>query len=434
MRTVRLAPLALAALTACTDRPLQTSDGTDGGSTGDPVASTSGATANPTTSATSDDPPTGTTTGAPDTTTTSTGPDTSASSGTTMPPPDGPPSTCGPPCAATWEHFGDLDVDSFVADLSCLTRVHGKLTTWHDSDPAVVASLANLQQVDGQLWLFHGTHTDLAPFACLGHVDELHLRAPQLTDLALPKLAHATTIQLSDVASTGLPKLAPGFTGLERLEMYDVSNLVDLSETANWGVPAPNFTLILGGNSGFTDLAGLAPLLVGNTHLWAQLIDQPNLTSLAGLEAVTDADFYFSNLPALTSLDALKNVKTASITLIDLPLVQDLSGLSGLEIAYDLSIGDCVNFGTGGMDGLTSLAGLDNLTSVLRFALANNDKLASLDGAPKLTSVPETFNAVNNAALTQQAYDKFLAQLAPAPQQDCYGSWDQCPCFEILPW
>lgn len=438
MRTARLAPLALATLIACSARSLQTSDGTDGGSTDDPIGSTSGTATNPTTGSTgstgeppSDTTTTTTTTGTPGTTT---GADSSSSASTTMPPPDGPPSTCGPPCPATWEHFGDLDVDSFTEDLSCLTRVHGRLTTWEDADLAVVASLANLRQVDGQLFISHGTHTDLAPFACLEHVGEIFLIAAQLTDLSLPKLVHASTIHLANVASTGLPKLAPGFTGLERLELFSAAKLVDLSEAANWGAAAASFTLLIDGDAAFTDLNSLAPLLVGNTYLWAQIIDHPQLTSLAGLEAVTEGNFYVAKLPALASLDALKNLKTASITLIDLPLIQDLSGLAGLEIAHDLSIGDCVNFGTGGMDGLTSLAGLDNLKTVLRLALANNDQLASLDGAPKLTSVSEALNAVNNPALMQKAYDKFLAQLNPAPQEDCYGDWDQCPCFEILPW
>ena len=96
-------------------------------------------------------------------------------------------------------------------------------------------------------------------------------------------------------------------------------------------------------------------------------------------------------------------------------------------------IGDCVNMGTGGMNGLQSLAGLDSLESVGSLALANNMNLTSLAGAPLLTTAGDGVNVVNNPMLSQAAFDAFLEQFAPAPVS-CFGGWDECPCFEILPW
>lgn len=442
MRPYFLVLPALVALPACTARPFQTSDGTDRATamTSESNATTgdTGATSGPgtTSEAPSDTTTTGTVTTDPGTTgPVTTGPDPSTS-GTTSPP-AGPPSTCGPQCDATWEHFGDLNVDAFAGDLSCLTRVHGDVTTWQDADPAVIASLANLQQVDGTFWLSYPSLTDLSTFACLERVDQLNIGgAPQLVDVSLPRLVHAPSIALGGLGMTKLPTFAAEFEGLSWLSLQNNADLVDLTPAATWGAVTPPLSLNLYGNAQLTSLAGLDALIAsnGDAELYLQLIDNAKLASLAGVEPTTSGYFYLADLPALTSLAGLHNLASADITLIDLPLVTDLSGLSGLKTAGQLMIGDCVNNGTGGMDGLTSLAGLDNLTQVSDLALANNDNLESLDGAPKLTQIFNAFNAVNNANLSQKTYDSFLTQLAMPPGQDCYGGWDVCPCFQILPW
>jgi hypothetical protein len=67
------------------------------------------------------------------------------------------------------------------------------------------------------------------------------------------------------------------------------------------------------------------------------------------------------------------------------------------------------------------------------FGLANNKAMVGLGGAPKLTAV-QWFEAVGNSMLKQPAVDAFLAQLDVAPDAQCFGGWNQCACFEVLPW
>ena len=76
--------------------------------------------------------------------------------------------------------------------------------------------------------------------------------------------------------------------------------------------------------------------------------------------------------------------------------------------------------------------GLDSLTTANRLLLTNNENLASLAGAPLLTTV-YSLTAIANPKLTQAAIDTFVSQL-DQPPDGCSGDWDQCTCFEFLPW
>jgi len=79
------------------------------------------------------------------------------------------------------------------------------------------------------------------------------------------------------------------------------------------------------------------------------------------------------------------------------------------------------------------LGGLDALTKVSDFGIANNDGLVALAGAPLLHQV-NAMTVVENDKLTQAALDAFVAQLDQAPGDLCFGAWEMCSCFEILPW
>lgn len=434
---------AIACLAGCPDRPIQTTDdlpGTSAGTTNDQPTGTTGSTTGTTgsTSGTSEPADTtgsatttsaGSTTGAPD----STGEpaDTTDAASSTS---GGTPASCGPPCDETWEQFGDLNVEG-ADDFTCLTRVHGNLWMGDKAEPASIASLANLRTVDGTMRIRHPSLTDLSAFACLEKVGELQIVAsPQLAEPALPGLTTAPVVELNSTGATKLPSFAANFGGIRRLSLIANAKLVDLSPASSWGLWTDELTVLMHGNAALASLSGLGGLIEANgaNDLFLQVIDHAALTSLAGLESVTHASLYLAQLPALADLDPLKKLTTGAISLVDIPKVTDLSGLSGLTSATQLMIGDCVNMGSGGMNGLTSLAGLDSLTSVGSFALANNDNLASLSGAPKLTSV-DGLEVVNNDKLTQQAFDAFVAQL-DAPPDSCFGGWDVCECFVILPW
>lgn len=215
-----------------------------------------------------------------------------------------------------------------------------------------------------------------------------------------------------------------------------MSALVDLSAASTWGVGGAWLHVEIFACPALTDLAGLAGLFADNgaDPLTIHLQGLTGLTSLAGLEAVVAGNLWFTDLPELQDLAALESFTTGkSVHLIDLPKVTSLAGLATLESADWLMLGDCVNMGSGGMNGLQSLAGLEGLKSVGSLALANNMNLASLDGAPLLTTASDGVNAVNNPMLSKAAFDAFLGQFAPTPTH-CHGGWDECPCFEILPW
>lgn len=434
MRTPILA-LPLLALAACPDRPLQTTDDGTTGTAG--TTTTTGAPTTTDTPATTDATSPGGTTGVDDTTSSTgstTAPVDTTSTATTT---TGPPSTCGPPCDATWEHFGDLDVFT-DADLACLTHVHGKVYLGQSAGPATVASLANLQRIDGGLVIdsVDGL-TDLTMFACLEQADALVLiELPELADLsAMSKLEALGLLQLTDTGVAALPTFAPGFAGVHHIDLRGNPVLADLSAAATWLPDDESLSVTITDSPALTSLAGLGALAVTPLQKTITLKDLPFLKSLAGLEPLNDAALYLARLPALTDLDALEQMTTAQrITLIDLPQVTHLGGLSNLQGAAELMIGDCADMAAEGMAGLTSLAGLDSLTDLGALGLANNLNLESLDGAPKLTSIVQGFTAVNNPALTQKAYDALLSQLAAPPLEDCLGDWNSCDCFQILPW
>ena len=178
-----------------------------------------------------------------------------------------------------------------------------------------------------------------------------------------------------------------------------------------------------------TSLEGLGSLATGDVFLW----DLPVLASLAGLEKFTSGGLTFIDLPLVTSLAPLSGlVDGKSVHMQGMPLVTSLAGLDNLETALSLSIGDCVNEGTSGMDGLTSLAGLGALTTAGEFMVTNSKKLTSLAGVGALTVVSERLAIINNPKLPKAAFDGLLAQVAEPPLT-CFGDWGVCDCIEITP-
>ena len=86
-------------------------------------------------------------------------------------------------------------------------------------------------------------------------------------------------------------------------------------------------TVLLEGNAKLTSLAGLGPLLStpGLSDIYVQVIEHPALTSLAGLESITDASLYLKGLPALPNLDPLKKLIDTRNKLRDLLAKADRS-------------------------------------------------------------------------------------------------------------
>jgi hypothetical protein len=77
-----------------------------------------------------------------------------------------------------------------------------------------------------------------------------------------------------------------------------------------------------------------------------------------------------------------------------------------------------------GLDGLTSLAGLDALQLVQRFSIAGCDGLTSLAGAPALAHVND-LAVTDNPQLSPAAFETFVAEIASLPAR-CFN--DECSC------
>lgn len=430
----RLLPVLLV-ICACPDEgtvpgPLDTDTASDPGETVGATAtltdSSSGTTMGPT-----DPGPTPTTSDTEDGTT-------SGSGGGDVSSTFDPPAACGPPCDSFSSHEGMVMLTGAGANFACVNHIVGDLYVGANAGPQEIASLGNLERVDGSLTIAGNLAlADLSSLACLREVESLKLTGmPQLADLgALSGLRVAPVLELERLGITALPSFAPDFAGVASVVLRDNDALVDLHAAATWGVAGAPLELRIEGNAVLPGLSGLGGLMAANgadpVHI--TLFDLPKLVSLTGLEPVVQADLHFERLPKVPHLGPLAGlVSGGQLTFNALPAVTDLAGLGALVSVGTLTIGDCSHGEDGGMDGLTSLVGLASLASVGHFALAGNDKLASLTGAPQLTEVG-SFSSVGNPALGQSDYDAFFAQIEGGAPWGCVGDWGRCECFPVNP-
>ncbi|MBK8264797.1 MAG: hypothetical protein IPK80_26090 [Nannocystis sp.] len=339
-------------------------------------------------------------------------------------------------CDEPWEHSGDLIITqaSSPDELRCLTVVHGSLRIEGDIPEDVLAGLADLRRVTGTLFIAdNGVLGDLDAFARLEEVDILILRrATALTDLSgLSGLRAARVVELCELGLTALPSFAPDFAGIARLDLCDNPALTDLSAASSWGVDpaADSLSFFFTSNDALSSLAGLSGLVeeLGDRPLVAVVWNHPELTSLAGLSATNLDLLTVVSAPKLTDLEGLAVATDGgNITLDQIPLLTSLKGLHNMTSIGSLTLGGCIIDGFGGLDGITSLAGLDSVTRIDTLIVVNNDALVSLDGAPALHMMDE-LRAGANPALSQAAYDAFIAQFA-SPPFGCFGTWSECNC------
>lgn len=456
----RLLGCVLITIAACSDRPAMTgAEGSTGSTGADATASSGDVPTGPTiggtdTSATSEtagptgdttDPTTGdpvaTTSGPPGTT--STGVDGSTSTGSDQTTGEPPVPACPSNCETPVTHEGDLTIKpgDATADLVCVTRITGDLLIDGDLDEAALINLSGLEQVDGVLRIQDNkVLTGLAPFGCLREVGELLLLGlPALVDTSalegLEKLGSFRTI----LTGAPLPKLAGASLGLHTLELNSNPTLTNLDALATWTASAGSVDVTLFDMPALTDVSGLAGLFtdpgVIEQRVWFHGL--PKLASLAGLEPVVDAGWVIlEDLPLIADLGPLAKLETAGqLNLNGMPLVTSLKGLEKVETVQWLLLGGCVNGWpeSSGMAGLTSLAGLDGLTSVDVLAVVNSAKISALTGAPALKGKLENLQLVNDPQLVKADVDALVTQLGQAPQEQCLGGWDKCPCLQIMP-
>ncbi len=170
-----------------------------------------------------------------------------------------------------------------------------------------------------------------------------------------------------------------------------IGSTITIANNNTCGAWRSDFTV-----DGPTDIA----ILSGYSHVAGDLIiSNPTtpVTSLLGIEGLfsVGGDLYIQNNPALTSLSGLDNL--TSVGGMNIVSNASLTSLSGLE--------NLVSVDDGGMNissnaSLTSLSDLENLTTVGGYLyIGNNASLTSLSGLENLTSVSANLYIDENAAL-----------------------------------
>lgn len=359
-----------------------------------------------------------------------TGGATAATTGATA---GGPVSACVSLCGHDEVYQGDLVIgpgDS-TEELVCVTRVAGGILIEGAIEESALAGLSSLQKVDGRLRIFDNpVLTGLAPFACLREVGAIDLsESPALADVsALSGLTALGEFGAFGTAIASLPVLTADDLGLHLLELANNSALVDLDALTSWTTNG-GVTVHISHEPTLASIAGLSGL--PTYSVWIEGV--PQLASLVGLETLVVAgDLVLLDLPLISDLGPLAQLEQVYYYLVlsGMPLVDSLQPLGNLTRTDVLALGGCINGGpdAGGMDGLTSLAGLDALTQVGALGIANCANLSSLAGAPALTRVDD-LELVANPQLPDAAVTKFLAQIHPPPEQQCVGDWTTCSCF-----
>lgn len=444
--------------TACSDDGVATSGSSSTGK--DPASSSSGSMSASDTGAPPTSTPTTSETGDPidETTTTATG----TTSGTTTPDASsttGPEPLCGPPCDDPWVHRGDLFIDdrTDLSGLRCLVEVTGSLEL-ANGQPTPPAELASLRRIGESLDAGgQDALTSLAGLECLESVGALSLtKNPALADIsALAGLERVTSIRMwSSPLVTDLSPL-DGVAGLRGIHLRDMSGVPRLPIP---GDDAMLWSLRLEQCHALTDLDAIAGVSADPTSgIEVELIDLPKLASIAGLADKWGDQFSVRarSLPALTSLHGLEGLEDGDygqIVLRDLPQIADLEPLAGLERIgglhldgmpkvktlaplaglrkiTDLTVGSCSDLNQGtGMDGLTTLAPLDDLESLSWLYIARNDALTELPQFAALNFDLGNATLIDNPAVPEAEVAAFTDEHASCAQPPM-----SCICFEDAP-
>jgi len=137
---------------------------------------------------------------------------------------------------------------------------------------------------------------------------------------------------------------------------------------------------------------------VGYTHVFGSVyIEETTLTSLEGMESLkwVTRDLVIQFNDSLTSLAGLENV--TSVGGLGIGDNNSLTSITGLENIT--SVGGVL--GIVDNNSLTSLTGLDNITSVGKYLVIwDNNSLTSLSGLESLNNVGDDVRINNNDSLT----------------------------------
>lgn len=176
-----------------------------------------------------------------------------------------------------------------------------------------------------------------------------------------------------------------------------------------------------------TQVATLAPLMslahVGALHICNNL----SLTSLAGLGAALEGDMpgkiTVASSPSLVSLSGFEGLTSVGLQLelVGLPLVESLQPLAALERVE-------AAFTLAGLNGVTSMEGLEALTYAGSLLIVENAGLVSLAGLENVMVVGDNLSIRNNPLLPQAEAEAWAQQIEVGGAVTICGNLDGPPC------
>jgi hypothetical protein len=288
-------------------------------------------------------------------------------------------------------HIGQLEITGSVTDLSPLqdlASIGGALYIRNTTNLMSLKGLDNLEAANAT-GLFHGMYIENnAKLQTLKGLDkmaaargELYIRDNDELE-SLDGLGSLTYIHFGDFMIEGCAKLR-SLRGLEKFTWL-------------------NGDLILINNPVLNDIRALGNLSTLTDVL--KIFGNPTLQNLDGLESLRKVEsLYLEDLPLLSDLNGLSNLDsiTGGLSITNLRTLKSLVSFSKTSHIGYMTISECPSMETlaegaifksvGGATfrstGLTTLNGLQNMTSARTIEIYNNAKLTDLRGLNGLESM-----------------------------------------------
>ncbi len=284
-----------------------------------------------------------------------------------------------------------------LSPLGALTSVSSQLSIFGCDLIPNLEGLNNLITV-GQNFQIEGNSslTDLSALSNLTTVvTEFRIGSNQLTNLN----------GLSSLNSVGLLNL---FVNEELIEISGLSNLTEITDgiSITWNNNLTNL-------NGLENISNLGDFLIINGNVKLENIDGlSNINSVGGLLDIRYNDMLL-NIDGLNSLESIGGDLTlfGNNNLLNISGLSNLYSVGGGNIRFEQnhSVNDLSGFlGLNSIDGqflikqtgLTSLNGLNNLSSVGSLIIEQNNPLISIEALSGLTTINDHFAIIENGNLS----------------------------------
>ena len=337
-------------------------------------------------------------------------------------------------------HAGDLMIGDSTSpdDVRCVERVMGSVHVENTSDWTDLRWLNRLRQVDADVRI--SGNAALVSLAGLSNLESVGGSVvleenPVLVDIrALAGVRELRWFAILDNASLTDLKSLQGDVHFRSEENRNLGLVIaqnqSLASPEGLGavdtITADDSLLItVLSNDELVDLQGLGPFGDIGQVVDLHVTDNPKLQDFGGSSFGSLREVWIEDLPSLTSLAGIDDEAVVVLRLGRLDSLTSLEGLENVREVGQLDIGPC---GYGNAR-LTSLAGLDNLSTFDSMSIVDNPALADISA---LGNVAEGFAwlwIVRNENLPQSDAEAFAAQLDPDPVEiELCGNGGGPPC------